>query len=66
MSDVSTADVWGSKKRAENYDSAMCGWPKRRGEETRKCLTCGAEYEPNSRNQKYCCKECRPSERKAK
>lgn len=28
--------------------------PTRRGEETRKCAKCGAEFKPNSRNQKHC------------
>ena len=34
-------------------------WPAtRRGEKTRTCGRCGAEYVPNSRNQKYC-DECK-------
>jgi hypothetical protein len=33
--------------------------PTRQGETTRKCVTCGREYAPKSRNQKYCCKECK-------
>ena len=31
---------------------------RRRDEAARKCERCGKEYEPNSRNQKYC-DECR-------
>lgn len=67
MTDVSLSDVWARRKRAENSDADICSWnPKRRGESVRKCPTCGAEFEPKSRFQKYCCKECRPSERKDK
>lgn len=28
--------------------------PTRKGEKPRKCAKCGKEFEPNSRNQKYC------------
>lgn len=31
----------------------------RQGETVRTCERCGAEYVPNMRVQRYCCKECR-------
>lgn len=34
--------------------------PKRLDETTRKCPTCGVEFEPRSRNHKYCSKKCKP------
>ena len=32
----------------------MTGWGMSGNEKPRKCAKCGAEFKPNSRNQKYC------------
>lgn len=37
---------------------AMAGWGMSGKEPPRKCERCGAEFVPNSRNQKYC-DECK-------
>ena len=37
---------------------AMAGWGMSGNEKPRKCARCGAEFVPNSRNQKYC-DECK-------
>jgi hypothetical protein len=65
MSDVTGCDVNAKERLVENAEARMCSWqPKRFGEVVRVCAACGAEFEPRSRNQKYCCKECRPSNQK--
>lgn len=35
-------------------------YTKGKVETMRKCPTCGEEFEPHSRNHKYCSKECKP------
>ena len=64
MTDVTWGDPAAKHNWAQSQEHVR-KWPaKRPGETMRTCPTCGTEYEPRSRNQKYCCKECRPSERK--
>lgn len=64
MSDVSRYDVY-AKRHMERNSLALrsCCKPKRMGETTRTCPTCGTEFEPRSRNHKYCKKECKPNGR---
>lgn len=63
MSDVSRYDVYAKRFAERNAIAAktLCV-PKRMGETFRVCPTCGAEFEPRSRNHRYCSKECRPKE----
>lgn len=44
--------AWNDRGKPYNFTK------KRQGETCRECVTCGREYSPNSRNQKYC-PECR-------
>ncbi len=39
-------------------------WDWNRRKEVTICPTCGTPFLKRSRNNVYCCKECRPSERK--
>lgn len=52
---------------AADAESFVESWfsPTRKGETTRKCENCGAEYIPRSRNQKYCTTKCKDAKRKA-
>lgn len=52
---------------AADVESFVESWfsPTRKGETTRKCENCGAEYIPRSRNQKYCTTKCKDAKRKA-
>lgn len=64
MTEVTIVDMMARRNYARNLEYVR-KWPTRKpGETMRTCPTCGTEYEPRSRNQKYCCRECRPSERK--
>ena len=60
MSEVCNADFFAAAHRGSNavvnqyYFNAT-----RPGETTRTCERCGSEFEPRSRTQRYCSKDCR-------
>lgn len=62
MGEVTGADVFARGNLEHNANENKYWWePRRQGETTRTCPTCGAEFEPRSRNQKYCRREHNPN-----